>query len=389
MHVSLKELQGIFSGVGLFSLFVMAYFKPGQEEGLYTWLIRPAYIVSTSNLITWTSLFLLVFSFLILVLKYAISKRLNSNVLNVLFVFVFVIFFQQFLSMYVVGKVGGFNRMAGALVMSISIGAFFSFSTEPVRVRRVALISFYAASCVFVSVNTLLYIFDNQAVLADFGRLYGTTEHPNFMGVYLVICLASFILVEKEISLNFFRYFRYVMLFLSVIGVVLTGSRTALSMMLTLLVVRILTKYGVKFAILFIIILGAGYFYLLSGIGDDVRSLSTENTRAVAWHEMSETFLDNWLFGVGYGMSGFSESSYLRSLSEFGILGSIPFFIFLGLSFLRMLVIFLHDKESYLAAIFLAMAIGGIFEGFFVEAYSPAILILFFLISISRLTCRN
>ncbi|MGC4030695.1 MAG: hypothetical protein QM754_02950 [Tepidisphaeraceae bacterium] len=57
----------------------------------------------------------------------------------------------------------------------------------------------------------------------------------------------------------------------------------------------------------------------------------TQNTRAGVWSMMWESFKDSPLLGNSEETFTTSESSYLAMLSQFGVLGSLPCFVAIGL----------------------------------------------------------
>src|SRR3954466_5984180 len=59
---------------------------------------------------------------------------------------------------------------------------------------------------------------------------------------------------------------------------------------------------------------------------DDVRALSTENTRLDAWESMWTSFSENLLLGAGSQVIG-SENSLLLILARTGLVGGIPFML--------------------------------------------------------------
>jgi len=209
------------------------------------------------------------------------------------------------------------------------------------------------------------------------GRLYGITNHPNFLGGYLAL-LSPFLLFFIINSKNYYKKIFFIMIFLLLIILIfLTGSRSSLATLIISCIVLFYMYWGVKntvFSIFFIItLLLISYF---SGIfnyfqdADISRLTSTLNTRSGIISELSDIFYYNYLIGNPLLVTA-TSNSYLAFLARGGIVAGI-------LEFLLIIIIIyniiMQRKRILLDATFTSVTISfmfySIFEGAMVENFS-------------------
>ncbi|MFT6842176.1 MAG: hypothetical protein ACJASR_000942 [Psychroserpens sp.] len=394
----------------IFSLFILALFKPGQEQGMYEWLIRPAYIVNFSKITTLVSLFFiflgLTYCLIIGVKKWGLKK--DFLILNSIFIF------SPF-AIYSISIVNGADPVSSGLrilisiLISIILAFYFSFvvSTKTQKdIFSVVVTPLLIASVLFVLVNLLMFIFDRLAVISSFGRMYGTTEHPNFLGVIsaTIVLLLYLVLVTKKRNIKsnlndlnsklFNNNFLIVILLSAVMLVLLSGSRTAMSIIAAgLLIDTFCQRRNIGRNLLTLIVMSVvmlifiTYFTQITEV-ENVRALSTENTREGAWNDLLEDFLNYPLFGIGLSNLGASENSILRALASSGIVGGVFFLIInivsVRVSFLSIKYVGTNGYE--VSPIIIGLLLGSILEGYLLDSLSYPVITFQYMINFAYLS---
>ena len=223
------------------SVFLLSLFKAGDSVGMYAWLIRPAYVISLLNYISAFSILTIIVLLLNLLFNnQLIQKRKDVFILNSLFSLSIII-------IYIISALNGDSLVISLIriALSIFISVLFSFYFISVlklnRTDYLQIIIFppILAGGFFVLINIALYIFDRNAVISDFGRMFGTTDHPNFLGVtsaLILLLVHQQVLILTKLKTNTLHYklaLIYVIYGCAVVLVFLSGSRTALSIVLT------------------------------------------------------------------------------------------------------------------------------------------------------------
>lgn len=253
--------------------------------------------------------------------------------------------------------------------------------------------------CVFGAcltiINTHLYVTE-QGYVSGVPRFFGTTTHPNFLGIQLALFLVAAVATLRTTSI---RVMMLPPMILAAILLVQTGSRTGLIVMATgVLTYLACCKHWRPLAWTATISLVAA-FWLFGGdfLGStaDVydRGVGGSNTRAGAWSSLIEAVLDAPIFGHGL-YKGASENSYLRMMANNGI----PY----GLLFIWVVTNTLWNATGDLRrknsskpsgaleiniALLVALLIGGMFEGYLADYFSIPSLTLYcciFTLSLSR-----
>lgn len=194
------------------------------------------------------------------------------------------------------------------------------------------------------------------------GRYIGLTGNPNHLGVKLAII--------SIVLMSFWRVrptFKFSVVFILILLVILTGSRTAIIIMLPSLIITLIQSLRLT---ALVSILGFGLY--VSNILKllKISALRSTNTRADVWARSMKSSFEHPFIGVPLNGSKMEvvENSFLAAFENLGIMG---FFLFLLLvaSCLRF-----RDRSRLLIG--LSIIIGGVFEGYLFGLNSMGILIL-------------
>jgi O-antigen ligase len=234
-------------------------------------------------------------------------------------------------------------------------------------------------SFLFVGLNFYEIIYNNSNAIWA-GRLFGITNHPNFVGGYAAI-LSVFVFMQA-INSKIKMKGVYLLLLLSLVLIVLfSGSRSSAASLILGVSVCIFCKYKFKkyflylsLSVCFIVPLYLYVDNVGSGAGFNTeRIFSTLNTRESIYTELWDVFLKYPFFGNPVA-SDATSNSYLKILSQTGLIGGIAF-----LSILTLLSY--HVKKNlkyissdrvfvtYLAAL-ITILFYALFEGVLAENYS-------------------
>lgn len=254
---------------------------------------------------------------------------------------------------------------------------------------------------------TLLVIVNFSSLSLGFGfvpgnvRFFGTTTHPNFIGVQLAICniaLLAHAIFQNSRSRRS-KIFSYLLLAIGLYAQGATGSRTSFAMLLTgttlLFLARRQYKIGISLLLpLFAVVSVFAFLTFSPDVADGAfqRGIDGDtNTRKEAWLSMIHLISENPWLGKG-SFVGYSENSYLRAMTAFGVPYSVILIITFSLIFKR------HFRNSKFAALpnpphshlFLALMgallIGGLFEGYLIDSWSlPKLVLLLLSISAFRI----
>lgn len=263
------------------------------------------------------------------------------------------------------------------LVLSVF---FINNSVGFLKNKILEVLNFFSIFYIFI--NFITYI-NGYGFVENNPRFFGVTIHPNYMGVNLAICnfiiLFNFILLKNKINIIF--------IILGILLLVLTGSRTGLSIFMSSLLVLVMLNKGFKLKIFsfFLGIIFLIYLYIIKDSEQFDRGDGGNNTREEAWLNMWNKMIDNPLFGIGY-FDGDSENSYMRIAITFGI--PIALF-FLYLVFILLRFYFINRKnnnyDKFALCMLFGILVGAIFEGYLLDYWSLPkivfILILFFAVN--------
>ncbi|WP_374494569.1 O-antigen ligase family protein [Zoogloea sp.] len=224
-------------------------------------------------------------------------------------------------------------------------------------------------------------------------RFFGTSSHPNFIGVQLALCdLTLLYLLNRSRSVSAIL----VVLVLLAVGLYMqaaSGSRTGLAVFAVGLVFWMLASRGFKLKasliyamIVFGVLCLAGYLYFFADIADAFdRGDHGYDTRSEVWAALLKTSLENPIFGTGYFIAA-SENSYLRGAAAYGVpyalvlVGVVckaSFDLYRGVRISSRIRPELALFLSYL----MALSAGGVLEGYLIDTLSYQILV--FVLSLS------
>lgn len=247
------------------------------------------------------------------------------------------------------------------------------------------------AACAVIAVN-ILNVATGNGYIVNAPRLYGTTVHPNFLGVQLALCLLAVVTFRFKA-----RWKNLVALAPLVVAclylIVMTGSRTSLVMVATGILCAAfyadMTQSARTIAMVGLLAL-VGYAAALAlqpavdlAIYD--RGTGGSDTRTRVWGIMWDSFTENPMFGAGI-LQQASENSYLRALASFGLLYSIPFLLCVAFTYKRIMSRVRRDKHRaniFMTCLFFSLLAGGMLEGYLVDTFSLPLVLFFMVVVIS------
>lgn len=380
------------SVVACVSVFLAVLFRPGEAVGMYSWLVRPEYVITMSKVITVTFIPIAIF-----VTGFGILFIIKNNILAKKIVVINVLYLVCFANIYMFTFISD-NDLLSVLLRLMLVGflctlMIFFFSciacyVNDTKWSLIVILPPMVAGVVFITINALMYIGDNSSTIADFGRMYGTTEHPNFLGVNAAIVSLLLVLVRNSLNEAFhakqikkkYDYLILSLIAISIAIIVLSGSRTALLLLVSGLMIYFVKKESFKHSLLILMFSVLFMFFLLVIDTSNLRVLSTENTRGLAWEGMLEIFYNNPLVGVGFSGLKYSENSYLRILLASGLLGSLPYFLLI----LHILIKSLAE-QTWCLIVLLPLFIIANLEGFLLDSFSYPNLIFLYIMNASLL----
>jgi O-antigen ligase len=346
------------------------------------------------SLIQSSSILILILSLFISIL-FLIFERKRS--LNISLSLIFLVFFNFYYISVQYYYFGYSNRLLFALLLTLIYFLFFSsfiptfFSSNLSKILDCVL----SSSLFLVFLNFMLYIIDSSSVTWQ-GRFYGLHTHPNFLAV---ICSVAIVLsINKLLRIQWSNIklivFYIFLVLISFFIIVLTGSRTGILSVLFGIFLTIFIyfkKYPKKISIFLVtigVILFLAILNLLSLDSENFRYnrfISNDDTRSELWQHMWTVFLDNPLFGAGNGMG--TANSYLRVLSDTGLIGFIlfffallPFFILFFKYIINKNIFYDSTKIMYFPFAF-TIFIGAVTEGYLLDFNSFPLLCLYLILS--------
>jgi hypothetical protein len=370
----------------LFFLTLSILSKPTEKFGQYDWLIKPDLYLDIAGIFYGISIFSVVIN-LILTLKYILISRgglvLTEDGLKRIFVGVLFILASNIVNLYE-DVFFGLKRVVGLLGLMLILFIYH-------EAKKIKLMScdrgsdsinqikpIFEAIWLYSLLTILIYFIDSTSVSspAIYGsRLYGISDHPNFLGAIVAIGFGIYFLANERISNSnensknlIIRGFVYCVLAFLIFK---TGSRTALIM-----VAGILLYSAPRNIFIYSFIIGVLVF-VFGGMFDageilDSRIFTIEDNRSLAWINMLKIFYDNPVIGVGLQTVGLSENSFLLILASSGVVG------FLGVVILILSAFNGLDKS--IKPLFIGLILGGIFEGFWMDAFTIPILIILYIL---------
>lgn len=209
------------------------------------------------------------------------------------------------------------------------------------------------------------------------------SNDPNITALYMTLFLFIYI---KGFSNNFRNKLGTL---LTIVIIVLTFSRGAYLALAAAFILRFIFSkgktigYKLKIALRCLIVVAiivlisemVGNFNVIDIITSRFESATTDNGsgRMVLWQNAIKTFENNMLFGIGinssleynyirYGTTNYVHNTYLEVLSETGIIGTIPYIVFIIGILIYAVKVYKKDSQyDYLLWIFIALLFQMIF----------------------------
>src|SRR5699024_6931624 len=197
--------------------------------------------------------------------------------------------------------------------------------------------------------DSLLWIAEKARDWTGILRVVGTVQNPNTLGIITVLCIVIFAHFSKSKS-----FWSKVLIGVSVLIVLATGSRTSLIILLFLPVIFISKEQLMSKKLIYALLITIGFlvvFYLvliyleehlpyMSQLLNIIRgkSIHTLDTRIGHWENISELYFSssfkNILFGFGPGYFTVLDNSYYYIIFNYGIASIIVFLFFISFLFL-------------------------------------------------------
>jgi len=209
-------------------------------------------------------------------------------------------------------------------------------------------------------------------------RFFGSTSHPNFMGVQMAIA-NTVIFSMLFISEVKYRLVYFVVFLCGLYLLLLTGSRTGLVMCLLGGVVFVISAknrmnyYAVILAVLGIVSLHIFDVYSIDLNFDVYERGESFNTRAEPWRAMFGAAMENPVFGNGHFPLD-SENSYLRAWAAYGIfylivMAAVQLYCLTSIS-MEITNRRADPLRSVIHSLVVCVFVGSILEGYLVDTLS-------------------
>lgn len=241
----------------------------------------------------------------------------------------------------------------------------------------------YYFSAFLVLVNLFNVVTGNGFVPGN-PRLFGTSSHPNFLGVQLGISLAATIYYGVFMQKWAGRIFSAIVLLSGLYLLYLTGSRTGIIVFVVASSVGLWSRTG--FRVYYPAVLGAIAICLLpliisvsmgmSSSGSSFARAGDANTRAIAWDYLLSIIQEKPMFGLGHFVV-FSENSLLRGWASYGapfaLIFTMLFFYAIYMGGKQLLQRRLNNHVCLMFGLLFGLAVGSMLEGYLVDLTSPQI----------------
>lgn len=243
-----------------------------------------------------------------------------------------------------------------------------------------------ATATTLISLNVLEYATGN-GYAPGFARFFGTSAHPNFIGVQMAICCLVVMGAYQGNSAGK-KLLKAALLCGGILILFASGSRTALVIFATgFIILQALTRRATTLA-LSGIILGACVILLVFTSGSDLFSSEVYdrggiNTREGAWLSLLSDVTNNPFLGLGY-FPAFAENSILRGWATIGIAYPILFLLsicIISSQFLKSINSINKKEISAVASVLTGIISGSILEGYMIDANSFPIYVWFVCLS--------
>lgn len=339
-------------GFPLLLLFILCFFVKPELSILLLILIRPLIDPFTNirfteyiNLLGVFSVLFIVF-LIFLFFKYRKFELAPSNI-RFYYIFLFVSLLSVINSVNVTESIMYFIRFVSLLAIYLLIYNIVQRENDALRVIKCVIYS----SIIPIIFGFYQYTAESGMIVQGFDRLNSTFVHPNMYAFYLVIIFFSIMYLyylEKNMNGKSDLIFKILLSVLVLIQLMHTYTRGAwIGIMVGLFIVAFFIKKARKWifisSIVFIVVFSPQIINrMIDLINPPTKNyMSTWDFRLEHWNALLKgAFIHKPLLGYGLGQSIFAakkyshflqvaHNDYLRVLIEIGIIGLIPFLLFL------------------------------------------------------------
>ncbi|MEM7229984.1 MAG: hypothetical protein AAF432_14340 [Planctomycetota bacterium] len=289
---------------------------------------------------------------------------------------------------YHVGFIDGMQTMALAAIAIFALALVCALSLEEIDdwYRVIRLVAFGLAGFVFCVAVQIAR--DRSRIMNDSDRFIGVGANPQLVATFLALTIVPVVWLLINDRSRRLRPIWWGLGALAIIGLLATGSRTGMAMLVLGLGCISVRRFG-RTAIA-IPIAGFALFVALR-IADALgiplplsRFLSTENTRSAAWQILIEQFFASPIFGNGIESTEKSENSFLYAAASYGVGMLALVATFAVYSVWCSLRLFwrtrpypqLHSLVDLIIAINVMYFAGAVFEGYMISRVSSPLVMI-------------
>ena len=332
----------------------------------------------------------LIFFFLVLLIPTLVSTetgwRRRFVYLPLILFFVFQLSIATRMTVYG-GWVRGTLSLASYTLVFATLGYAVSRWMQSIEDLHKAMWALSSA-CGLVVLGTAYQLLVNRSSILMGNRLTGVTSNPQFFGIFIAYTLPiTCYLLSRGTGRKWLKLLLVSQIAVTVVMLMWTGSRTgALSAAIGLSVAfhRRLGRFIVIGIVMFVVVLLVlPYFEGSSEMAS--RLLWTVNTRESVWQNLIVDFKENLWFGAARDTFESRESTYLVIFAQFGIFGSIPFYLAAGALAFQLLQIqrlrrFLGNDQAVVdtvCGVWAAIAVASAFEAILLGVITFPVLALY------------
>lgn len=330
----------------------------------------PGYVYLFQNISQYISFVSLLILFFIMIFV-SKNRQICISIPGLLICFVLISY--AFRSFFV-----GSQDYKNFISIMIIILFFIYFSTFLNEKRKyIPYYSIQISLTLWVIFNLFLFSLGyGYAVVDTSSRFFGTSPHPNFTGAFACTSLAFFVVKFLNNKMRFEKILILIMIIMSLLLVLLSGSRSALFSALLSIIIVLPNFYkiipfifcGVFYFIFFILYTNNSIYLAV----ERMKNAPLDNRNTV-WTSLINDFHRNPIWGSG-DFSGVSGSGYLTAFGGTGLVGGIIFiiatFLMLYISFRNILLShhFIRNNTEY-CIIFIVICIISFFEGYIFDKF--------------------
>lgn len=322
----------------------------------------------------------------------------RGKVLKVISIPLFLLFlYGFFISLSFVANFEIFRALSFSLTRAIIYFAVFYISLNIARTYDISMlikpfvissiVIIFLSICVYLGYKPNLYS-SSEALSNDQLDLKYSDGVLGFSGIFLnrntfasslVIAIASqytAILTLKKQTI--YKKLLYISLFLATVLLLLTASRAGI-LAVTIMFLIFLSKYyrsktSIYLVLTLLIVFSFSYEYFKRNIEFLIDRLSSQDSsaRVEIWEDALNVFYSNPLLGTGeyfyYTAGGIkltAHNVYMEVLVSHGLLGALPWFLWLFVSLIYVLRMYFHSEAKvyvFLASVYIGMLVHQLVE---------------------------